>query len=590
MNLFSYIKSKVSIIDVVNEYTHLKRAGLYWKAHCPFHHEKTASFTVSPHKEIFYCFGCHVTGDVITFISRMENCSAVEAVKHLADRYHIDLPTDLMMPQEDGSSKKRDSYFELCKCVAQWSHDQLAKSEHVLQYVQSRGINRQSINNFMLGYFPGGIRSIKLFLQAMSNSNIIAQDLIAANIILEGHHMMYSPFEERILFPIKDHLGRFCGFGGRIFKSDDTRPKYYNSREGPFFAKGSLLFGLDLAKRIVQESEAIFLVEGYTDCIAMVQNGYANTVATLGTACTQDHLRQISRYAQTVYVIYDGDRAGQQAMLRLAELCWQCSLDLYTIQLPESDDPASMFARGQALSPYIAKAQDIFSFFVSSMGSNFGSKPLQEKLRISERIVDILNHVDNQLKQDFLLQKAAKALDIPFDSLKREIMSETRKSRLVGQVEQKNDVVFAEDKKEIEPSKLEKRIFFAIINNIQLVNGQREEYLIRYFSEPLRTLLMRIKREKEDCPGLDFAQFFQMLEEDEKRIISKIMMEQEEQVSNETFDYLVAQFQKRHWKALAHDIAIQLEQAKKSRNTDEIQKLVTEFLELKKRVLEKQIL
>ena len=590
MNLFSYIKNKVSIIDVVNEYTHLKRAGLYWKAHCPFHHEKTASFTVSPGKEIFYCFGCHVTGDVISFISRMENCTALEAVKHLADRYHIDLPSELMAQHDDATTQKRDSYFDLCHCVARWAHDQLKANPNALSYVQARGITQQSINSFMLGYFPGGIKSIKLFLQAMAAKNIIAQDLLDANIILEGQHMMYSPFEERVLFPIKDHLGRFCGFGGRVFKADDTRPKYYNSREGSYFAKGSLLFGLDLGKRAIQENGTIFMVEGYTDCIAMVQHGYPNTVATLGTACTIEHLKQVSRYAQTMYVVYDGDMAGQQAMMRLAELCWQCSLDLYTIQLPEKDDPASLLVRGDSLAPYVARAQDIFSFFVSSLGTNFGTKPLQEKLRISERIVDILGHVDNQLKQDFLIQKAAQTLDIPFDSLKREVVRVKNPVRTVLNVEQKVAEQALEKGVETEPSKLEKRICYAIINDIQLVNGHREEYLIRYIQEPLQSLLMHLKHEKERNPGLDFRQFFDMLSVEEKQVVSKIMMEQEEQVSNETFDRLVAQFQKRHWKVMAHDIAVQLEQAKNSRNSEEMQRLVTEFLELKKRVLEQNFL
>jgi DNA primase len=586
MNLFSYIKSKVSIIDVVNEYTHLKRAGLYWKAHCPFHHEKTASFTVSPGKEIFYCFGCHITGDVISFISHVENCTALEAAKHLADRYHIDLPAELMANHDDVTVQQRDSYFELCRRVSQWAHEQLKANSQVLQYVQSRGINQQSINAFVLGYFPGGMRSIKSFLQTMAGQNILAADLVEANILLEGQHVMYSPFEERIIFPIKDHLGRFCGFGGRIYKADDARPKYYNSRENSYFTKGSLLFGLDLAKRSIQQQETIFMVEGYTDCIAMVQHGYPQTVATLGTACTLEHLRQISRYAQTVYVMYDGDAAGQQAMLRLAELCWQCSLDLYTIQLPEKDDPASLLVRGESLAPYVAKAQDIFSFFVGSLGVHFGSKPLQEKLRISERIVEILSRVDNQLKQDFLVQKAAQALDIPFDSLHREIL---RSQAVIKSVPQQGQVCHQNDQ-ESEPSKLEKRICYAIINNIQLVNGQREEYLIRYFQEPLRSLLMHIKQMYEKNPELDFQQFFDMLDDGSKQVVSKIMMEQEEQVSNETFDQLVAQFQKKHWKVMAHDIAIQLEQAKNCKNTEQVKKLVTEFLELKKRVLEQNYL
>jgi DNA primase len=589
MNLFSYIKSKVSIIDVVNDYTHLKRAGLYWKANCPFHHEKTASFTVSPGKEIFYCFGCHVTGDAISFISRMENCTALEAVKHLADRYHIDIPHDLMAQQDDSSTQKRDSYYELCRRVALWAHDQLKNYQPVLEYLQKRGVSQQSMNTFMLGYFPGGLRAIKSFLQSMAAQNILAADLVEANILLEGQHMMYSPFEERILFPIKDHLGRFCGFGGRVFRVDDGRPKYYNSREGAYFAKGTLLFGLDLAKRAIQENEMIFMVEGYTDCIAMVQHGYPNTVATLGTACTLDHLRQIARYAQTVYVLYDGDQAGQQAMLRLTELCWQCNLDLYTIQLPAADDPASLLASGASLAPYVAKAQDIFSFFVASLGTNFGSKPLQEKLRISERIVEILSHVDNQLKQDFLIQKAAQSLDIPFDSLKRELL---RKKSMLKPAVQAGSAQEGEKSAaaSVEPSKLEKRIFFAIINNIQLVNGHREEFLIKYFQEPLRSLLMSIKHEKERNPGLDFQEFFDMLDIDNKQIVSRIMMEQEEQVSQETFQRLVAQFQRRHWKVMAHDIAVQLEHAKNSQDSGRVQQLVAEFLELKKRVLEQNFL
>lgn len=589
MNLFSFIKNKVSIVDVINEYTHLKRAGLYWKAHCPFHHEKTASFTVSPHKEIFYCFGCHVTGDVISFISRMENCTPVEAVKHLAERYHIDIPSELMVPEQEGTAQKKNSYFDLCHCVATWAHEQLLVSGYALEYVRSRNISQQSINGFMLGYFPGGIRSIKNFLNYMAQQNFLAQDLIEAHILLEGAHVMYSPFEERIIFPIKDHLGRFCGFGGRVYKSDDARPKYYNSREGPYFAKGTLLFGLDMAKKAIQESETIFMVEGYTDCVAMVQHGYPNTVATLGTACTLEHLKLISRYANTVYVIYDGDAAGQQAMLRLAQLCWQCSLDLYTIILPQTDDPASLLTRGESLAPYVNKAQDIFSFFVAHLGAQFGSKPLQEKMRISERIVEILSHVDNQLKQDFLIQKAAKALDVPFDSLKREVTRVYRQSRSLPERETPVEEV-SEIGAENGPSRLEKRIFLAIINNIQLVNGRREKYLIKYFSEPLRSLLMHAKQEKDLNPELEFQQFFDMLNEDEKRVVSQVMMETEEQVSSETFDQLVTQFQKRHWKVMAHDIAVQLEQAKKSQSPEAVQKLIEEFLELKKRVLEQHIL
>jgi DNA primase len=189
MNLFSYIKSKISIIDVVNEYTHLKRAGLYYKAHCPFHHEKTASFTVSPGKEIFYCFGCHANGDVISFIADMEHCSQLDAAKHLADRYNIELPSELMLEESDADIKKREWYFYICKNFATWCHEQLVRNQSVLNYVQSRGISKTSINTFMLGYFPGGIKSIKLLLQSMNEQQLMASDLVEAHILQESAHM-----------------------------------------------------------------------------------------------------------------------------------------------------------------------------------------------------------------------------------------------------------------------------------------------------------------------------------------------------------------------------------------------------------------
>lgn len=593
MNLFSYIKSKVSIIDVVNEYTNLKRAGLYYKAHCPFHHEKTASFTVSPGKEIFYCFGCHINGDVISFIAGMEHCSQLEAAKHLADRYHIEIPTELMVEEAEQEVKKRETHFHVCKAFAHWCHEQLMRQSEVLAYVQSRGINKTSINTFMMGFMPGGIKSIKLLLSAMNEQNIMVADLLEAHILQEGAHAMYSPFEERILFPIKDHLGRFCGFGGRIYTPDDARPKYYNSRESNHFEKGSLLFGLDIAKKSIKESETVFLVEGYTDCIAMVQHGYPQTVATLGTACTLEHLKHLSRYASGVYVLYDGDMAGQQAMLRVAELCWQCSMDIYTIVLPEGQDPASLLGSGNSLAPYVAQAQDIFSYFVANVGQNFADKSLQEKLRISKRIIEILSHVDVPLKQDLLIQKASQILGIPVDSIKREIAQNWRgatrtfkQEKIVAPVSNQG----AAHRNYPEPSKLEKRLFFAIMNNIQLVNGEREDYLIRYFSEPLRMLLLKVKQEKEAHVALTFDQFFAMLEPDDQRIVSKIIVESQEQVSHETFECLVQQFQRYHWKKMAHDIAVKLETAKRNQSDDAVQNLLHEFLELKKRVLGKNII
>jgi len=312
MNLFGYIKGKIAILDVIGTYTTLKKAGLYWKGTCPFHHEKTASFTVSPHREIFYCFGCHAGGDAITFIAKAENCSPMEAIKLLVDRYGLTLPDNLVTDTDSSSLQDKKRYYELCQQVAHWCASNLAKSPVALSYLLERGMDKTTIEKFNIGYFPGGLLSIKNLIASMQKQNILATDLIEAHIITPGKSVLYSPFEERILFPIKDHLGRFCGFGGRIFKPQDDRAKYYNSRENDYFNKGSLLFGLDVAKASIQQEGSVFLVEGYTDCIAMAKHGFINTVATLGTACTIEHLKILSRYAHTLLIVYDADRAGQE--------------------------------------------------------------------------------------------------------------------------------------------------------------------------------------------------------------------------------------------------------------------------------------
>ncbi len=584
MNLFSFVKSKVSIVDVVNEYTNLRRAGLYWKANCPFHQEKTASFTVSPHKEIFYCFGCHASGDIISFVARMENCAPFDAVKLLAERYNIELPDDLKRGVTE--PHKKDNYYMLCAAFARWCHDQLSKNTLVQEYLQQRSINTESIERFQLGYFPGGLKSVKSLIQALQGQNIMAQDLLESHILENGQRgILYSPFEERLIFPIRDHMGRYCGFGGRVFKKDDLRPKYYNSREGAYFAKGSLLFGFDTAKRAIQETESLFLVEGYVDCIMMAQHGYHHTVATLGTACTHEHLKQLARYATVVHVLYDGDAAGQQAMIRLADLCWQSSLELKVIRLPASHDPASFLAAGNDLGPLIDSSLDIVTFFVKTLGADFAQKPLQEKLRLANRIIDILRKIEDPLKRDLLVAQAAQTLDMSFDTLKRAV----EQGQITQKVAPTTPAEPVENKRVDQLSKLEKRIFFAIMNNIQLFNGKNEEYLIKYFCEPLRAILVSLRQERERDPSIDFVHFFDTLAPEMQHLVTKIVLEQEEQVTADTFQQLFTQFQKRSWKMAARTIALQIEQAKKNNNREAVQQLLQEFLELKQNMIQKNI-
>jgi DNA primase len=587
MNLFSYIKSQVSILDVVKEYATLKKAGSYWKGSCPFHSEKTASFTVSPHKEIFYCFGCHSGGDVISFMAKVENCSPIEAAQQLVERYQLTIP-DALSVDKNNSTEKRNVYFRVYETVARWCAQSLKKQPSVLRYLHDRGIDQKSIELFMIGVFPGGVANMRAFTDAMRRESILPDDLLQAHIIAQGKTIFYSPFENRIIFPIRDHLGRFCGFGGRIYLPNDERAKYYNSRETEFFIKGSLLFGLDKAKTAIQTSGNVFLVEGYTDCIAMVQHGYADTVATLGTACTIDHLTALARYAQQVLVLYDSDRAGQEAIIRLTELCWQVNLELKVVCLPTGEDPASFLIQGGDLKPLVQGAKDIFEFFIMSAGKGFADKSLSEKMQITRRVIAMIGRVNDPLKQDILLQQASKILNISISSLKkgsREAAQPEAPARplLEAPVRPPIDLT-SEDRR------LEIKLFFAIMSNLQLLNDENANYLIEYLPTPLSGIIKRLHEARKVNPVLDFVQFFDMVEKTEQQQISHILVAFDADVKPDEFDQLLIALQKKNWKQIVHSMQVQLAREEENADKEKVEKIIKSFLELKKKIVHKNLI
>lgn len=580
MNVFNFVKQRLQILDVIQEHLVLKKAGNYWKGSCPFHSEKTASFTVSPHRGIFYCFGCQESGDVIGFISKIENCTQIEAAKHLAQRYNVELPETLAQEStERVDAKKR--YFAICQAVANWCHSQLFKYPSVMNYLEKRGFSQASINTFKIGYFPGGARSIKLLAKDIAGEHFLLKDLFEAGIASEGK-TMYSAFEQRLMFPIRDHLGNFCGFGGRVLKKSDERSKYYNSKENDFFLKGSLLFGLDLAKKEIQKTGQVFLVEGYTDVVAMAQYGYRNTVATLGTSCTIDHLKLLAHHAQTVYLVYDSDAAGQKAMLRLAELCWQVDLDLQVIFLPKGHDPATYLTDNGDLKAAIGQAQDILSFYLEALGKDFSQKPLQEKLGATRSFLAIVANLTDTFKQDIILQKASGIFDLPFNSLKNEMKAARQNKPIVQKKEEKpvQMPVF-------ELSSLEKKFMCAILNNTQLLEREEVQRLLHYTPDPLTHLVTKLKQVKGSDESNTFDLFFDTLEYHEKRMVNELLVSQE---GEEDFDQIVILLEKKYWKTIVNGTKLQLAQAEAEHNKEAVQRIVSSFLDLKKKLLRKGLI
>ncbi len=600
MNIFSFIKSRIAILDVVREYVPLKKLGLYWKGHCPFHVERTASFTVSPHRDIYYCFGCHKGGDVVSFIACIENCSQLEAAYCMIERYGLEVPQE--MRSEEGNAhaerEKKSRYTQLCQVVARWCSYQLSRSSNAQAYLAERSITQQSADYFMIGYFAGGARGLKSLLEYAQKHSIMANDLREARIISEHNGRLYSPFEERIIFPIADQYGHICGFGGRVFNKEDDRPKYYNSHDHEFFNKGSLVFGLDKAKKALQETGSVFLVEGYTDCIAMVQAGFINTVAILGTACTSEHLKQLARYANHMYVMYDSDTAGNKAITRLTELCWHEDLELSVVVLPVGSDPASFLRDGGNIQQVVAAAKDIYLFFIEQLGTHATGKSLAERLQAIKGLIARIAKIQDPLKQDLLLRKAAVSLDVSSETLHIELKRITHKEHVSPHVPEVSDTIKHEQSLRIQSNyftkeilDLEKKLIYAIMNNKSLLPEDDERFLMATLPEPLGKLMKKL----HDCrcaqlnPDDGFIAFFEVLDQDEKTFVSRLLCESEDYAMLELSDILL-QFQKKQWKSFVHGIKLKLAQAQAEARIGDVQKILLDFHRFKQKMVQRGLI
>ncbi len=587
MSLFNYIKSNLSIVDIISEYVHLKQAGNYWKGPCPFHAEKDASFTVSPDKQIFYCFGCQASGDVIAFIAKTENLSQIEAVHHMIDRYKIAVPNDLLQ-KIGGSSqslKEKEIFFHICTSVATWAHQNFLRDHLASSYIAQRGLTQETVKRFNIGYFPSGVNNLNAFLKSMAKEGILAKDLLEHGIIMEGRAQFYSSFEERIIFPIRDNLGRHCGFGGRIFKTGDDRAKYYNSKESEGFIKGKILFGFDLAKKSMQEKEFAFLVEGYLDCITMVQYGYTNTVATLGTACTHEHLKMLARHIKTLYVLYDGDNAGQNAMLRLTELCWEVNLEMKVIQLPPKEDPASLLVGNGDLTSYTLNALDIFTFFIQTLSTNFLQKTLSEKVGLAEKITNIIARINDEFKQDILLQQASNVMQLPLQSLKALTLKQRHRH---SQQEARTPITppptpTDEPPQEQDVSVLEEKIFSVIMNNIGKNKTPLiiDHELLPYFSTRMQTLLKTYETVKQQGTDNLWNTFLDSLDEQTKSWVVRVSLKYDDTAGSESFEQLVSRFCKLNWKNIVKQIKEEIQAAREINDVERLNEILGTFLKLK---------
>lgn len=417
MQAFEFLKARLDICQVVGNYLTLKKLGAYLKASCPFHSEKDASFTVSPSRQIFYCFGCKKGGDVIAFIAELENLTPMQALEQLAEDNKIVIPEELLSTTDQGNGVQKRLHLSIYQALVKWMHQYLENSLAPRTYLESRGITWQTCQTFEVGFCPNDSKGLQSLIKQLQKDGFLLEDLAAIDFLYPQDGGWFSPFAGRIVFPIKDSLSRCVGFGGRIFLAGDTRPKYYNSKEGQLFIKKKLLFGWHLAKKAMLQQRSAFLVEGYLDCLMMHQHGYINTVATMGTACSQDHLSMLARQVGRLNLLYDADQAGEGAVLKLAESGWDQALELAVVPMPKGYDPAAWLAQYGNLDECLALTMPLFNFYIQSLGNDFYHLDLNGRLHKLHKLLAVLQRVKDGVQRYLLLQQLAVCVQIPFTQL-----------------------------------------------------------------------------------------------------------------------------------------------------------------------------
>ena len=421
------IRTRASILEVVSDYLTLKKAGQNHLGLCPFHSEKTPSFTVSEEKGIFHCFGCGEGGNVFTFLMKYEHLAFPEAAEKLAQRYGIHIESE-----QRGTPRTRENRNDLAvlnEKAAAIFHRELMEptpqGKRARQYLTGRGIDEDSIKQFNLGFAPRGDRLVNLFRQA----GLPLKDAARAGLLVEKEPGRFRDrFFDRIVFPIADPGGKIVGFGGRVM--GEGMPKYLNSPETPLFHKGSQLYGLRQAREGIRTRDRVLLVEGYLDVLALAQFGFREAVATLGTALTPDHVRILGRYTRNIIALFDGDTAGRKAAARSLEIFLEAGAWGQAAFLPTGEDPDS-FVRShgkEALEQVVKDAIPLADFYLNWLHANHGNS-LGARSQVAAEVNRVLAKIRNPFDHDLLARRAAELLGIREELLRQTVQRTSEGSR-----------------------------------------------------------------------------------------------------------------------------------------------------------------
>jgi DNA primase len=421
------VRQRASIIEVVSDFVSLKKTGKNHLGLCPFHSERTPSFTVNEEKGIFHCFGCGAGGNVFHFLMRASQMSFPEAVRAMAKRYGVVLPTRELSEEEKRRRSLRGKLYEVNETAADYYHrtlTSLREGEEGRQYFAQRGISEETIREHRLGFAPAGWDSLVLFLQKNGTPLNLAETVglilpRKEGTVPPGRPGFFDRFRRRVMFPIISEGGRVLGFGGRIIEESKGEgelppPKYMNSPESPIYRKGQTLYGLNAAKGFIREKGNALIVEGYMDLLSLYQAGFRNGVASLGTALTSSQLQLLGRYAREAFLIFDADESGEKATQRSLDLFLQEGISAKVVTLPTGYDPDSLIRREKAekFEQALAGALPLMEYLFQQTLRRYGPDSIEAKVRIVREMIPALSRLPDPLERNLYIERIALRLGL----------------------------------------------------------------------------------------------------------------------------------------------------------------------------------
>ena len=566
------VRQTNDIVDIISQYVHLKRSGRNYFGLCPFHNEKSPSFSVSPDKQIFHCFGCGVGGNVFTFLTKIEGINFVEAVQTLAERSNIQLPT-LESGGDNAKEILKSKVLKVNEFAANYYHENLYKPESKIaqEYVKKRRLTNETLKAFQIG-FSGSFDELykQLKAQGFEEREILESGLVNRN--ERGQYI--DRYRNRLMFPICDARGRVIAFGGRVL--DDSKPKYINSPENVVYSKGRHLFGLNVAKKSKDIKQRLIIVEGYMDVISLHQRGITNVVAPLGTALTQNQGYLLRNNTEQIVLSFDSDEAGQTAKVRAMEILQNMGCDIRVLQMEGAKDPDEYIikygnARFQNL---VEKAISVIEFKVKLLKQNLNLENTNDKIKFLNEIAKLIAKVDNTIEREVYIEKIADSYDISKEAIYAEVNKLTYSGEKNSKIlEKAKPVIRHENNNRIQISEAIKKRENTIIS-ILLTGDEgiyqliKQNIKIEDFKYPINKEIAKKLYEEFEKGNSNINSIIDNLNEEEQNHITMIMAEDYEINDMEkAIDDVIQAYQKENLNERKFEILKQLDE-----NIDDIKK------------------